>query len=76
MLTWQQFYEINKNTGMMLNEIVMQYNMYVYQNEEQENVELIRKLGEQFFIMQENGYTLLQEGINQYALLQEDPFRK
>lgn len=70
MLTWQQFYELNKDTG-MLNEIVAQYNMYVYQNEAQESAELIRKLGEQFFIMQENGYTLLQEGVNQYAYLQE-----
>jgi hypothetical protein len=73
MLTWQQFYELNKDSG-MLNEIVAQYNMYVYQSEEQENAELIRKLGEQFFIMQENGYTLLQEGINQYAYLQEGFF--
>ena len=69
-LTWQQYYDLHKDNG-NINEIASQYNMYVYQNEEQYDVELIRKMGTNIMILQENGYTLIQEGEHEYGLLQE-----
>jgi len=69
-LSWQQYYDLNKHNG-DINEIASQYNMYVYQNEEQYDAELIRKMGTNIMILQENGYTLIQEGEHQYGLLQE-----
>ena len=70
-MTWFEFYNKNKHIG-NINEVVTQYNMYVYQNKEQYEVELIRKSGNSdMFILLENGYILLQEGFNQYGLLQE-----
>lgn len=62
---------MNKHLG-DINEIAAQYNMYVYQNEEQYNAELIRRLGNtDKFILQENGYIILQEGFHEYGLYQE-----
>jgi hypothetical protein len=69
-LTWQQYYDLHKDNG-NINEIASQYNMYVYQNEEQYDAELIRKMGTNIMILQENGYTLIQEGEHEYGLLQE-----
>ena len=70
-LNWQKYYELHKDSG-NINEIAAQYNMYVYQNEEQYDAELIRKMGLYgMFILQENGYILLQEGFNEYGLIQE-----
>jgi len=69
-LTWQQYYDLHKDSG-NINEITSQYNMYVYQNQEQYDAELIRKMGTNIMILQENGYTLIQEGEHQYGLLQE-----
>lgn len=70
-LSWQKYYDKHKNLG-DINEIAAQYNMYVYQSEEQYNAELIRKLGNtDKFILQENGYILLQEGFHEYGLYQE-----
>jgi len=77
-LSWQQYYELHKDDG-DINEIATQYNMYIYQNEEQYDVELIRKLGNNNrfnnnrFILQEGpyNYIILQEGINEYGILQE-----
>jgi hypothetical protein len=48
--------------------------MYVYQNQEQYDIELTRKMGNtNKFIMQEgiSNYIILQEGVNEYGLLQE-----
>ena len=71
MLNWQKYYELHKHLG-NINEIVAQYNMYVYQNEEQYDAELIRKMGNSDkFILQENGYVILQEGKHEYGLWQE-----
>ncbi len=69
-LSWQQFYEMNKNIG-NVNEIAAQYNMYVFQNEEQYRSEFIRGSGGDRYILLEDGSILLQEGLNEYALLQE-----
>ena len=70
-LTWQQYYNLHKDSG-NINEIASQYNMYVYQNQEQYDAELIRKMGTNIMILQENGYALIQEiGEHQYGLLQE-----
>lgn len=70
-LSWKQYYDLNKDKG-TINEIAAQYNMYVYQNEEQYYAELIRRNGNgDLFILQESGHILLQEGINQFGLLQE-----
>ena len=73
MLSWQKYYELHKGEG-SINEIAAQYNMYVYQNEEQYDVELIRKMGSNSnFILQEEpyNYIILQEGKNEYGILQE-----
>jgi hypothetical protein len=73
MMNWHTYYKLHKDSG-TINEIVMQYNMYVYQNEEQYDVEMIRKMGSDFkFILQEEkyNYILLQEGVNEYGILQE-----
>ena len=70
-LSWQEYYNLNKHRG-SINEVAAQYNMYVYQNEEQYDAELIRKKGAGIFILQEeNGYAILQEGEHEYGLLQE-----
>lgn len=69
-LGWQEYYAMNKNNG-SINEIAAQYNMYVYQNQQQYDAELIRKMGTNIMLLQENGYALIQEGEHQYGLLQE-----
>ena len=70
-LSWQEYYAMNKHNG-SINEIASQYNMYVYQNQEQYDAELIRKMGNSdMFILQESGEVLIQEGVNEYGLLQE-----
>ena len=72
-LSWQKYYELNKHIG-NINEVAAQYNMYVYQNEEQYDIELIRKMGrDSWFILQEgiSNYIILQEGQNEYGLMQE-----
>ena len=74
-LSWQEYYDANKNNG-NINEIVSQYNMYVYQNQQQYEAELIRKMGTNIMLLQENGYALIQEGENQYGLLQENGINK
>ena len=73
MMNWHTYYKLHKDGG-TINEIVAQYNMYVYQNEEQYDVEMIRKMGnDSKFILQEEpyNYILLQEGVNEYGILQE-----
>jgi hypothetical protein len=69
-MDWSTYYRENKHIG-DINEVAAQYNMYVYQNQEQYDAELIRKMGTNIMILQENGYTLIQEGEHQYGLLQE-----
>lgn len=69
-MDWQEYYLMNKNAG-SINEIAAQYNMYVYQNQQQYDTELIRKNGGNIMLLQENGYALIQEGEHQYGLLQE-----
>jgi len=72
-MDWSTYYKENKHIG-DINEIATQYNMYVYQNQEQYDAELIRKLGNtNRFILQEEpyNYIILQEGVNEYGILQE-----
>ena len=72
-MDWSTYYKENKHIG-DINEIATQYNMYVYQNQEQYDSELIRKLGNtNRFILQEElyNYIILQEGVNEYGILQE-----
>ena len=72
-MDWSTYYKENKHIG-DINEIATQYNMYVYQNQEQYDSELIRKLGNtNRFILQEgiSNYIILQEGVNEYGILQE-----
>lgn len=69
-LSWQQFYELNKHNG-NVNEITAQYNMYVYQNEEKYRSEFIKGSGGDEYILLENGFIILLEGRNDYALIQE-----
>lgn len=72
-LSWQKYYEKFKHIG-DINEVAAQYNMYVYQNQEQYDEELIRKMGNNSrYILQEEpyNYIILQEGQNEYGILQE-----
>ena len=70
-MDWFTFYNENKNSG-TINEIVQAYNAYVFQNQSPEVMEASRRmLGTNRMILQENSYVLIQEGVNQYGLLQE-----
>lgn len=70
-MDWFTFYKENENKG-TINEIVQAYNMYVFQNQSPQVMEAsMRMLGTNRMILQENSYVLIQEGINQYGLLQE-----
>ena len=72
-LSWQKYYELNKHTG-NVNEVATQYNMYLMQNENIYDDEMIRMMGsESMFILQEgiSNYVILQEGKDEYAILQE-----
>jgi hypothetical protein len=70
-MTWFEFYNNNKSSG-TINEIVQAYNTYIFQNQSQEVLEeAIRKLGTNNMILQENSYTIIQEGVNEYGILQE-----
>jgi len=70
-MDWFTFYNDNKSIG-TINEIVQAYNAYIFQNQTQEVLEeAIRKLGTNRMILQENSYTIIQEGEHEYGLLQE-----
>jgi hypothetical protein len=70
-MDWFTFYNENKNSG-TINEIVQAYNTYVFQNQSPQVMEASqRMLGTNRMILQENSYVLIQEGVNQYGLLQE-----
>jgi hypothetical protein len=70
-MDWFTFYKENENMG-TINEIVQAYNMYVFQNQSPQVMEdAMRRLGTSRMILQENSYVLIQEGVNQYGLLQE-----
>ena len=70
-MTWFEFYNNNKSSG-TINEIVQAYNTYIFQNQTPELLEeALRKLGTNNMILQENSYTLIQEGEHEYGILQE-----
>ena len=70
-MNWFEFYNNNKSSG-TINEIVQAYNTYIFQNQTPELLEeALRKLGTNNMILQENSYAILQEGQNEYGLLQE-----
>jgi hypothetical protein len=70
-MNWFEFYNNNKSSG-TINEIVQAYNTYIFQNQTPELLEeAMRKLGTNNMILQENSYAILQEGQNEYGLLQE-----
>jgi len=70
-MDWFTFYKENKNNG-TINEVVQAYNAYVFQNQSPQVMEASqRMLGTNRMILQENSYVLIQEGVNQYGLLQE-----
>ena len=70
-MTWFEFYNNNKSSG-TINEIVQAYNTYIFQNQTPQLLEeALRKLGTNNMILQENSYTLIQEGEHEYGLLQE-----
>ena len=70
-MTWFEFYNNNNSSG-TINEIVQAYNTYIFQNQTPELLEeALRKLGTNNMILQENSYAILQEGQNEYGLLQE-----
>ena len=70
-MTWFEFYNANQNSG-TINEIVQAYNAYIFQNQTSQTIEeALMRLGTNEMILQENSYTLLQEGEHEYGLLQE-----
>jgi hypothetical protein len=70
-MTWFEFYNNNKSSG-TINEIVQAYNTYIFQNQTPQLLEeALRKLGTNNMILQENSYTIIQEGVNEYGILQE-----
>lgn len=70
-MTWFDFYNNNQNMG-TINEIVQAYNLYVFQNQTSEVIDnSLRKVGTNNMILQENSYALIQEGKDEYGLLQE-----
>lgn len=70
-MTWFDFYNNNQNMG-TINEIVQAYNLYVFQNQTPEVIDnSLRKVGTNNMILQENSYALIQEGKDEYGLLQE-----
>ena len=71
MLDWGSFYR-KYSDKRSLNEIITDYNRYVYENEVQMNMEFIRKLGNgSSFLIQENGYLIEQETYVRYGILIE-----
>jgi len=70
-MNWFDYYSANKNIG-TINEVVQAYNAYVFQNQTPQILEeAIRKLGTNNMLLQENSYTLIQEGQHEYGILQE-----
>jgi len=70
-MDWFDYYKKHKDNG-TINEIAQAYNTYIFQNQSQEVLEeAIRKLGTNRMILQENSYTIIQEGVNEYGILQE-----
>jgi hypothetical protein len=70
-MDWFEYYNKHQNDG-TINEIVQAYNTYVFQNQTPQLLEeALRKLGTNNMILQENSYTIIQEGVNEYGILQE-----
>ena len=70
-MDWFEYYNKHQNDG-TINEIVQAYNTYVFQNQTPQLLEeALRKLGTNNMILQENSYTIIQEGEHEYGLLQE-----
>jgi hypothetical protein len=71
-MNWKEFYNKENDGTKTINEIVQAYNLYLFQNQTTYEVEYaMRMLGTNSMILQENSYVLLQEGENNYGLLQE-----
>ena len=70
-MDWFEYYKWHKNDG-TIHEVVQSYNAYVFQNQSPQVMESAqRMLGTNKILLQENSYALIQEGINEYGLLQE-----
>ena len=70
-MTWFEFYNNNKSSG-TINEIVQAYKTYIFQNQTPQLLEeSMRMLGTNSMLLQENSYAIIQEGQNEYGLLQE-----
>ena len=70
-MTWFEFYNTNKSSG-TINEIVQAYNTYIFQNQTPQILEeSMRMLGTNSMLLQENSYAIIQEGENEYGILQE-----
>ena len=70
-MNWFEFYNNNKSSG-TINEIAQAYNTYIFQNQTPQILEeSMRMLGTNNMLLQENSYVLIQEGENEYGILQE-----
>ena len=69
-LTWDQYKHLNKDSGKSINEIAAEFTRYMQQNEDDYFVN--RFIGTvDFYVQEQGGYALIQEGTNEYGLLQE-----
>jgi hypothetical protein len=70
-MNWFEYYNKHQNDG-TINEIVQAYNAYIFQNQTPQILEeSMRMLGTNSMLLQENSYAIIQEGVNEYGILQE-----
>lgn len=70
-MDWFDYYKKHKDDG-TINEIAQAYNTYIFQNQTPQILEeSMRMLGTNNMLLQENSYSLIQEGVNEYGILQE-----
>lgn len=70
-MDWFDYYKKHKDDG-TINEIAQAYNTYIFQNQTPQILEeSMRMLGTNNMLLQENSYVLIQEGENEYGILQE-----
>ena len=70
-MDWFDYYKKHKDDG-TINEIAQAYNTYIFQNQTPQILEeSMRMLGTNSMLLQENSYAIIQEGENEYGILQE-----
>ena len=71
-MTWKEYYTKHNDGQKSVKDLLKEYNQYALYSEEPYLTEEGRKKsGYNIMILQENGYTLIQEGFHEYGLLQD-----